>query len=146
VLPTIQTHLKQVEAGTYMCDLNVGEMFLNFILHTDISWSLARVNLTHYTEEGRSGVVWKCWQRAAMGLTSSPYQACQGMAFVEELKRGDRNDQTNIFPWDYVQLNQPGSERYNPAKPWISKLQKLDGNIAVDFCTFVDNARPTGPS
>ena len=26
-LPTIQTHLRHVEAGTYMCDLEVGEMF-----------------------------------------------------------------------------------------------------------------------
>jgi hypothetical protein len=36
VLPTIQTHLRQVEAGTFMCDLDVGEMFLNFILHFEI--------------------------------------------------------------------------------------------------------------
>jgi hypothetical protein len=71
VLPTIQTHLRQVEAGTFMCDLDVGEMFLNFILHTDIR-SLAGVDLTHYTKEGEHGTVWECWQRAAMGLTSSP--------------------------------------------------------------------------
>jgi hypothetical protein len=145
VLPTIQTHLRQVKAGTYKCDLDAGEMFLNFILHTDI-WSLAGVDLTHYTKEGRSGVVWECWQQAAMGLTSSPYQACQGMAFAEELIWGDRNDPTNIFWWDYIWLNLPWSERYHPAKPWISKLRKLDGHIPVKFCTFVGDAHPTGPS
>jgi hypothetical protein len=114
-------------------------------LHTDIR-SLAEVDLTHYTKEVRSGVVWECWQQAAMGLTSSPYQACQGMAFAEELIRGDRNNLTNIFWWDYAWLNLPGSERYDPAKPWISKLRKLDGHIAVNFCPLVDNACPTGPS
>jgi hypothetical protein len=87
VLPTIQTHLCQVESGTFLCDLDVGDLFLNFILHIDIQ-SLAGVDLTHYTKEGEKGVVWECWQRAAMGLTSSPYQACQGMAFAEEEIRG----------------------------------------------------------
>jgi hypothetical protein len=145
VLPTIQTHLRQVEAGTFMCDLDVGEMFLNFILHFEIR-SLAGVDLTHYTHEGRTRNVWECWQRAAMGLTSSPYQACQGMAFAEEIIRGDRHDPSNIFRWDTVSLNLPGSQTYEPAKPWVSKIRIADGCIAVDFCTFVDDARPTGPS
>jgi hypothetical protein len=145
VLPTIQMHLRQVEAGTFMCDLDVGEVFLHFILHTDI-WSLAGVDLTHYTKEGKLGVVWECWHQAAMGLMSSPYQACQGMAFGEELIRGDWTNPTNIFWWDIVRLNLPGSQSYDPAKPWDSKLWNLDGHIAVNFCTFVENACPTGPS
>jgi hypothetical protein len=32
-LPTIRTHLRSVEEGTFMADLDIGEMFLNFILH-----------------------------------------------------------------------------------------------------------------
>jgi hypothetical protein len=128
-----------------MCDLDVGEMFLNFILHSDIR-SLAGVDLTLYTKEGEKGIVWECWQRAAMGLTSSPYQACQGMAFAEEVIRGDRLDLHNIFRWDSVRLNLPGSSAYDPAKPWVSKIRHSDGHIAVDFCTFVDDARPTGPT
>jgi hypothetical protein len=149
VLPTIQTHLRQVEAGTFMCDLDVGEMFLNCILHVNIR-SLAGVDLTHYTIAGKSAdIVWECWHRAAMGLTSSPYQACQGMAFAEEVIRGERLDPHNIFRWDLVRLNLPGSSTYDPAQPWVSKIRKIrnsDGHIAVDFCTFVDDARPTGPS
>ena len=107
-LPTIQTHLRQIEAGTYMCDLDVGEMFLNFVLHDSIR-PLAGVDLTHYSPKDKGqGRVWECWQRAAMGLTSSPYQACQGMGIAEEIIRGDRLDPTNIFRWDQVQLKQPG--------------------------------------
>jgi hypothetical protein len=94
-LPTIQTHLRQVEAGTFMCDLDVGEMFVNFILHVDIR-SLAGVDLTHYRKAGKEGVVWEFWQQAAMGLTSCPYQACQGMAFVEEVIRGDQIAQNSV--------------------------------------------------
>jgi hypothetical protein len=101
VLPTIQTHLRQVEVGTYMCDLDVGEMFLNFILHADIR-ALAGVDLTHYAPEGTGETIWECWHRAAMGLTLSPYQSCQGMGFAEEVIRGDPEDQSNIFHWDRV--------------------------------------------
>jgi hypothetical protein len=33
VLPTLQTHLRSVEEGAYMTDVDIGEMFLNFVLH-----------------------------------------------------------------------------------------------------------------
>lgn len=145
VLPTIQTHLRLVEAGTYMCDLDVGEMFLNFILHEDIR-ALAGVDLTLFAPERSGEVIWECWHRALMGLTTSPYQACQGMGFAEELIRGDPRDANNIFRWDRIRLNLPGSENYQPDKPWVSKVRDEDGHIAVDFVTFVDDARPTGPS
>jgi hypothetical protein len=88
VLPTIQTHLCQLEAGTFMCDLDVREICLNFILHRSIC-PLAGVDLMHYVPDGAGRVVWECWQRTAMGLTLSPYQACQGMAFAEEVTRGN---------------------------------------------------------
>jgi hypothetical protein len=145
VLPTIQSHLRQVEAGTYMCDLDVGEMFLNFILHKEIR-SMAGVDLTHYFPQPGGGTLWECWHRAAMGLTSSPYQACQGMGFAEEVIRGDRLDATNIFWWDRVRMNLPGSKTYDPSQPWVSKVRDDDGCIAGDFCTFVDDSRPTGPT
>jgi hypothetical protein len=144
VLPTIQTHLRQVEAGTFMCDLDVGEMFLNFVLHEELR-PLTGVDLTFYAPEANGNLLWECWHRAAMGLTSSPYQACQGMGFAEEIVRGRAEDRNNIFRWDRVRLNLPGSREYDPTKPWVSKIRD-NGTIAVDFCTFVDDARPTGPT
>jgi hypothetical protein len=32
-LPTIRTHLRAIDKNTYMADVNIGKMFLNFILH-----------------------------------------------------------------------------------------------------------------
>lgn len=46
-LPTIRTHLRTVEEGTFMSDLDVGEMFLNFVLHSDLR-ALCGVDLTQY--------------------------------------------------------------------------------------------------
>jgi hypothetical protein len=82
-LPTLETHLRSVEAGTFLADVDVGEMFLNFILHNSVR-QYSGVNLTSYFLLENGGKVWETWQRAAMGLKSSPYQACQAMGFAEE--------------------------------------------------------------
>jgi hypothetical protein len=89
-LPTIRTHLQAVDEDTYMADVDIGEMFLNFILHRELR-SLAGVDLTHYfPTEGKEPKCWEAWERAAMGLRSSPYQAVQAMGVAEEVIRGDR--------------------------------------------------------
>jgi hypothetical protein len=34
-LPTLQTHLRAVDKDTYMANVDIGKMFLNFILHQE---------------------------------------------------------------------------------------------------------------
>jgi hypothetical protein len=51
VLPTLRTHLRAVENGTFMADVDIGEMFLNFILHEGVR-PYAGVDLTHYFPDG----------------------------------------------------------------------------------------------
>jgi hypothetical protein len=129
-----------------MADVDIGEMFLNFILHRELT-ALAGVDITKYvTGENQDALVWETWQRAAMGLRSSPYQAVQAMGVAEEMIRGERKDPNNVFRWDYVRLNLPGSAGYNPSKAWVSKIRIEDGRIASDLFIFVDDLRPTGPS
>eukprot|EP00978_Attheya_sp_CCMP212_P022403 scaffold66847_cov57-Attheya_sp.AAC.2 len=79
-----------------------------------------------------------------MGLHSSPYQAVQGVAFVEEEVRGDRTQPTNVFRWDQVILNLPGSDDYNPARPWVFKVRDDDGSIDADVHGFMDDFRTSG--
>jgi hypothetical protein len=82
-----------------------------------------------------------------MGLTSSPYIACQGMGFAEEVIRGNRLDPNNVFRWKRVHLNLPGSEGYDPSRPWVSKTRDDDPrNLAAGLFTFVDDLRPWGPT
>ena len=110
-LPTINTHLRAVEPGTWMGDLDIGEMFLNFPLHSSLQ-ELCGVDLTHYVEKLSPKVLkvtpaWAmrqiAWTRCAMGLRSSLYQAVQGALVAEE------RDQSNVFRWDRVP-NLPGSD------------------------------------
>jgi hypothetical protein len=104
---------------------------------------LAGVNLTPYFGEGE-GVVWETWERAAMGIKSSPYQAVSVMSVADEVIKGDCRNDGNIFQWIRVRLNLPGNRDYDPNIPWVSKVRK-DGKIAADLFTFVDDLRPTGP-
>jgi hypothetical protein len=57
-LPTIRTHLRAVDANTYMADVDIGEMFLNFILHKDLQ-ALAGVDLSHYFTGEKKGALWE---------------------------------------------------------------------------------------
>jgi hypothetical protein len=122
-------------------------MFLNFVLHSDLR-ALCGVDLTQYggTVKEFETVAWEVWQRAAMGLKPSPYQAVQGMMVAEELIKGDPRDPTNPFRWDVVRLNLPGPKEYNPALPWVSKIRLGDNNIACDIVIFVDDLRVSGPT
>ncbi|KAG7340358.1 hypothetical protein IV203_023901 [Nitzschia inconspicua] len=120
-MSTIETHLRFVEPETFMADVDVGECFLNFVLHKSIC-SLAGVDLSLYFPfAGKPAVLWECWSRALMGAKSLPYQACQGMCLADELIRGDPRCPRNIFRWSKVRLNLPGSQDYDPAKAWVSK-------------------------
>ena len=146
-LPTIQTHLRSVQEGTWMADLDIGEMFLNFILHSDLR-NLSGVDLTEYTDDiGELGqTVWEVWQRCAMGLKPSPYQAVQAMMVAEEIIRGDPKDPENPYRWDVVRMNLPGKVDYDPTLPWVSKIRLGDQCIACDVVIFVDDLRVSGPT
>ena len=145
VLPKINTHLRAVEEQTFMADVDAGERFLNFVLHEELR-SLSGVDLTCFFPSADGAPVWETWQRAAMGLKSSPYQCTQAMGMAEEVIRGDRLEPTNVFRWDRVRLNLPGQEGYDPSVPWVSKVRDSDGRITADLFTFVDDLRPTGSS
>ena len=141
-LPTIDTHLRAIEEGTFLADVDVGDCFLNFPLHEKLQ-HLAGVDLTCYFPNPDNSPVWECWHRALMGVKSSPYQAVQGMTVAEEVIRGDPRCKSNVFRWSKVRMNCPGSKDYDPAKPWVSKVRE-DGKIAADLVGYVDDLRPSG--
>ena len=63
------------------------------------------------------------------------------MLIAEEVVRGDRFDSSNLFHWDTIELNLPGSPRYDPLKPWIAKIRSSDGSPAADFFIYIDDER-----
>jgi len=73
-MSSLETHYRALEPGTYMADADVGECFLNFMLHKSVR-PLTGVDLTCYFSDPDGLPVWEAWQRSAMGLKSSPFQA-----------------------------------------------------------------------
>jgi hypothetical protein len=147
-LPTIEAHLRFVDGQSFMGDIDVGDMFHNFMLHEKIR-CVAGVDLTSFFPEEvkkRKDVhmLWEHWGRCGMGFKPSPYYAIQGILFAEEHIRGDPTEQSNVFRWDSVSLNVPGSQEYDPLKPWVSKTRSTDGRIAADFAIYVDDVRSVG--
>jgi hypothetical protein len=128
---------RAVDENTFMADVDIREMFLNFILHRELR-ALAGVDLSHYFSHEKEGALWEAWQRAAMGLRSSPFQCVQALGVAEEVIRGDPPASGNVFHWDTVALNLPGSSDYSPSRPWVAKYR-----IAADLFTFVDDLRPS---
>jgi hypothetical protein len=148
MLPNTNSHLRTVEPRTFMSDVDIAEMFFNFFL----DWQLrkyAGVDLTSYfTDNLGKGkdTFWVRWNRIAMGLRPSPFCAVQIMDWLDETVFGEHLDQDNVFRWDVVELNLPGMSQYSPVKPWVYKKRSSDGRIAADVLTYINDARPTGPS
>jgi hypothetical protein len=123
-LATINTVLRALETGTFMGDLDVGEMFLNFMLETRCSY-LAGVDLSKYIQElGGNPRHWARWGRCGMGVRPSPYQTTQAIRWAKEMMMGDPLDETNVFQWSSVRLNLPGIPDYDPRVQWVSKIRK----------------------
>jgi hypothetical protein len=135
---------------SWMDDTDLGEFFLNFILHTTLR-ELAGVDLSLYRSEAEIksfgakvlSVCWERWERCAMGLKPSPYQTGQAMLFAEDVIRGVHSDPQNIFRWSHVEMNLPGTNTYDPTKPWAFKRRE-DGDPAADFVLYVDDNRSVG--
>jgi hypothetical protein len=147
-LPTIEGHLRFVTKDSFMGDLDIGDMFHNFILHERVQ-VLAGIDLTtFYPVELSQGVrtIWERWKRCAMGLKSSPYNTIQGALYAEEVIRGDPKARENVFRWDEVSLNLPGSPSYQPHLAWVRKVRHEDDKVACDFVTYVDDTRSCGNS
>ena len=144
-VPTVETHLRAVEVGTFMGDCDIGEMFLNFMLDEKIR-PHAGVDLSElYQEENGGKLQWERWERCLMGFKPSPYLTTREMKKIEVVIRGNRTDEKNVFHWEKVVMNLPGSAQYNPNKPWVYKARP-DGKIAAELFSYIDDYRTTGPS
>jgi hypothetical protein len=142
-LPTVEALLRIVDHTLYMEDRDIGEMFLNFELHPNtrkfVGVDVRPLGLDHLV--GSSN--WLGWTKNLMGFQSSPYNSVKMFLICEEIIRGDRKDVNNAFQWDHVKLNLPGTANYNPSEGWITK-RRVDGSLASDMVTFVDDERGTG--
>jgi len=154
-MPTADSLFRMIDFDTWLGNIDLGEMFLNFWLDPRIR-PYAGVDISGLcTEEEKDGrkVVWERWERLLMGFRPSPYTTIRQLLWGEEMVRGDQLDPKNIFRWNRIRLNLPGSPDFDPILPWVSKVfgdrikdGKLIERIACNFATFVDDMRAAGYS
>ena len=79
-LPYVTHTTRSLMPGYCQCDLDVGDMFLNFLLHEDLKrMSGVDVRYVRSTDpadaewEATRARLWERWGRNWMGLTDSPY-------------------------------------------------------------------------
>jgi len=101
-LPTIEAVLQAMESDTWGADVDLGKMFLNFMLHESLQ-AFCGVDMTpFFPEELKDGckALWEWWTWCLMGLTISPYQTIRAILLVEEVICSDRQDTLNPFQWE----------------------------------------------
>ena len=151
-LPTINTLVRGVDKDSFMTDRDIGDMFLNFQLHSSARPYTGVDLSTLYDGPDEVGPRSAVWDRCLMGFAPSPYNCVKMALIVEEISKGDRRvtgkasdgRELNPFQWDSVRLNLPGCKEYDPGISWCSKRRK-DGRTACDAFTFMDDERVTGP-
>jgi hypothetical protein len=146
-LPTPATAARTLGYGYYMVDIDLGEMFLNFPLHSVLQ-RYSGVDFTHYSDDLKGPVrpLWVHWTRCWMGLKPSPFMAVRFYYWAEEFAKGNRREKGNPLRWDFIKLNLPGDPTYDPTQPRVMKWDLAIANIAGDVVAFVDNLRASGCS
>lgn len=146
-LPTVEVLLRNTRPGTWMVDLDVGDQFLNFMLH-DEAQKYVGIDITPlFKEELKENkkILWESWCRCAMGLKSSPYQAVRAMLFADEFLKGSPSSSLNPLRFHGATVNLPGSINYDPSQPWFT-ISRKDGSPATVLATYVDDERIHGDS
>ena len=145
-LPTVDSILRNASSSTWFGDINLGEMILNYALDMDIRM-YADVDVTEVADvvAGAKRVLER-WTRTLMGLKSSPFVCTQTFAWSEEIIVGDHMEICNLFYWDKVILNLPGTLEYDPTMPRVYRWNSREKCMACFFGTEIDDIRTSGPT
>jgi len=141
-LPDVDDLLAMIDEHSWMADIDIGEMFLNFPLDKMLQ-PYCGVDFSPYLPDLIS---WLRWLRCAMGLKPSPYVAIRFLLLGSEIIRGLPSDKNNALRYDKIRLNLPGMVSYDPRLPWVSKIITATRQIASDYVVYVDDLRPVGNS
>jgi len=144
ILPQAEALTDKLSENSWMLDMDLGEMFLNFPMHPSVQ-PYCGIDVRPYCFPESSRTHFERWTRCMMGWKASPYLTIQSRLIAEELVHGNRRDERNAYHWESVTLNLPGSPTYDPQLPWVRKVRK-DGEIAGDTPTYVDDVRAVATS
>ena len=125
-------------------DIDVGEMFHNFMVHESERHALGiRHMLTSGDGTTAEKTVFRRFTRLHFGGKGSPYCAFRGQVILLDICKGDHKDEQNLFHWQRVHCNLPTNGDFDPSMPRVLKLRS-DGELACRKTTFVDDIHVAG--
>ncbi|KAL7559397.1 hypothetical protein ACA910_008018 [Epithemia clementina (nom. ined.)] len=144
-LPDGDALVNTLDDGYWCINNDYGEMFLNFWLHPELQQFSGMDFTTLYGPSKDGGMNIEVWARCPMGQSPSSYITVQQTRHLKRIMFGDRTNPNNVFAWNHVLLNLPGTANYQPGIPWISK-HCSSGVIAADAQDYVDDLWGTAPT
>ena len=149
-LPTMRQTLFRLLPGYSQCDLDIGEMLLNFLLN-DTMKEMSGADVQYVRSKEVSDLDWEYnrpddferWCRNWIGIRDSPYRSIQLLIRLKIEAYGDRWDRSNLFHWKKVIYNFPDTKEYRPGLPWVMKV-RFNGHLACEVYVYVDDSRVTG--
>jgi hypothetical protein len=141
-LPGADAMTDMLDTSSFMMDLDLGEMFLNFPMHHTVQ-PYCGLDVRPYLFPADAQTHWERWGRCMMGWRASPYLAVKYHLLADEIVQGDRSAPFNPFGWDQVVLNLPGASQYDPTQPWVYRID-VNGKKACGGPTYVDDVRMIG--
>ncbi|KAI2494742.1 hypothetical protein MHU86_19779 [Fragilaria crotonensis] len=144
-LPSANSAAMLLTFGTWMADMDFGEMFHNFPMEERMR-RCSGIEFETRTEVGGSVTKMLRWTRLFMGMRPSPYIAVRYYYWGEEFARGNPARSDNPMGYDCIRLNLPGMSQFDPMLPKVMKWRTEAGVLAGDVITFVDDVRITGHS
>jgi hypothetical protein len=136
-LLVVDSLLPMLEEGMWQGDLDVGEMFYNYLLDPAIQ-QFCGVDIDPYlgNKASPARMSWLLWRQCVMGLNTYPHGCIQMHSLAEEFLHGQWMDVNNPFYYESIALNFPGPLSYNPSKPWLCKFNTVAGAVANDMLTY----------
>ena len=119
-LPDSDVLIRTLDEDYWCVDNDYGEMFLNFWLHPELQ-KFSGIDLTQLigiTDDGE--LYLEGWKRCPMGQSPSPFNTVQQTRRLKQIMLGNPQDSENVFRWDSVKINLPGTIDYKPGVPWIA--------------------------
>jgi hypothetical protein len=155
-MPTSASAIRKISFYSWMMDLDLGEMFLNFPMdpkvrpYAGVDFKPTKEAIEAFNEARKEGPEFECdqerWERVFMGMRPSPFIVIQYLYLALEFAVGTRRDKGNPMRWDLLRLNLPGDCYFDPSLPFVMKWNKLVERIAGDVEGFVDDLRSSGYS
>lgn len=137
-LPTVDSLLPTLDIGTWHGDIDVREMFYNYLLDPEIQ-PFCSLHANPYFQEtsNQQPLAWVHWQHCVMGLNHMVVLKCSlwQRRYSGVILQGKCNPlySGKIIP------NLPGSSKYNPSKAWLYKYDSSTKVVVCDMATYMDD-------